>query len=682
MEDIKLVRIKKVSKDNIDRFMIKVANKISDDALYRFLIDEESTWKTIKEFDEENWVELSSNKYENSDIVVQYKHKDSDKIFEISSMYHINDIPFEDNIEIQSQYSEVNFKIIIDRKVYNIGEKVFVKMITSEENLMYRYWIKNDENWILLKDYSLEDAITFTATSEKMNKIRVEAKRIDSICEFEYEDETEFEVKEVKTLKILDIKTVSSELLVDEEIAFQVDAEYENNRLILYKFIKIDSNGNNECIQDFSTKKLVTYKEQFPGEYRLLCIAKDLYSVNEFDDRAILKYSVKAYRAIEIHSFTTDVCSPQPNGAEILLKAFVTGGKNLLYRYIIKGNISEDSGFISDNTYLWKAKETGKYLIELRVKDAISNKNYDANSYLDFVIDETKVETLKIDNVIFNKNDNILINEKVSVEVVVSGGFEPLYSFMLYKDGKHIEKINYGINNWVTFVPSEKGKYALEIKVRDRYSNREYDSHSIRYFTVNDYVPAKIEYILTSQNENYVVGDKISMEIISEGTKKTLVKYKLYINGHFVEESSYSFNKKFCFDAICSGKYYFEFHAKNIDSSKEYDSKCSLDLKVEEATPVTNATIMCNQKTFKTGIPITINADCEGGKRVIYEFYLMENGEWRLVQKYSSKSYYTFVPFSVQKYKILVLCKSMHSKKAYEDFCEFEFVTEKGLEVN
>lgn len=126
--------------------------------------------------------------------------------------------------------------------------------------------------------------------------------------------------------------------------------------MILYKFIKICPDGTAVCVQDYSTKRIINYIERESGEYKLLCLAKDMYSPKEYDDRAVINYLVKPYKDISIQSFTTDLSSPQICETPVLLKTIVKGGKNLLYRYIIDGNYSEDSGYIRNGEYLWNTK--------------------------------------------------------------------------------------------------------------------------------------------------------------------------------------------------------------------------------------------------------------------------------------------------------------------------------------
>jgi len=212
--------------------------------------------------------------------------------------------------------------------------------------------------------------------------------------------------------------------------------------------------------------------------------------------------------------------------------------------------------------------------------------------------------------------------------------------------------------------------------VKDRRSKREYDVHSLLYIECMEYIPAKIDYILTDIKKDYLVGDEYQLEVITENTKNTLVQYKVKINGHEVEETEFSKEKKFMITPKCAGVYTIQILARNIGSTKYYDSKKEIQFTVLDSTPVTNCTITTENINFKCNETVNFSVSCQGGKGVVYEFYLMEKGEWKLIQKYSKKSYYAFMPFSKGYYKLLALCKSTLSNLAYEDYSLIE------IEVN
>jgi hypothetical protein len=281
-----------------------------------------------------------------------------------------------------------------------------------------------------------------------------------------------------------------------------------------------------------------------------------------------------------------------------------------------------------------------------------------------------------INEVILDRSNMLLKGEIINVKAMASGGKDLRYSFIVRKDGKEIEKINYGTCNWANYTPEEKGIFELEVRVKDKYSSREFDSHSIVYIEAYDYMPAEIDHILSPPKENHVVGDTITYNVIVQNTKKTLLKYAISINGHKVEETDFVRDKKYAFTPKRSGIYTLEIYAKNEDSKKEFDVKKDVRVKVSDAISITNTKIYCENEKISVNEAATFTVSCDGGKEVLYEFYLMEKGDWILVQKYSRKNYYSFIPFSKGTYRILALCRSSLKKGAYEDYDIFEFTIE------
>lgn len=88
---------------------------------------------------------------------------------------------------------------------------------------------------------------------------------------------------------------MTDSLLIDNELVFRVDANLDESRPLLFKFVKIDEDGKATCIQDFSSRRIVSYGESVPGKYKLLCYMRDIFSNKEFDDRALMVYEVNSY---------------------------------------------------------------------------------------------------------------------------------------------------------------------------------------------------------------------------------------------------------------------------------------------------------------------------------------------------------------------------------------------------
>lgn len=652
-------------KGNAIRIMVQ--SNIEKDLTYKFFVGSDGIWDTLKDFSENNEAKWNPDKEGKYIIMVQAKEESSNKAFDyISRVDYI----------IGKVEEKLITEITLDRDVLKVGEKLKLSVECSKLPVVYKYWIKEEDKWELLKDYSAENTLNFSVRTAGKQEVLIECRGLDSKNNYDDFGKVEFEVLPIEKLEITDFRCLTTELLTGSELVFQVETDHEDTRMVLYKFIKINSKGLATCIQDYSTKRIVSYTENDMGEYKLLCLAKDMYSPKEFDDRAIIGYNVKLYNPIVIQSFTSDLSSPQICESSVEFKALVKGGKNLLYRFIIDGNSSEDSGYIKENTYIWKSTRPGQYNIDLWVKDASFEGKYEASSKLEFFIDEQSKNAVKIQEVLLDREKDYVINETINVKVIAVGGVDLRYSFIVFKDGKEKEKVEYGTCNWVNFTPEKSGTYELEVRVKDKYSRKEYDSHSIIPFEVKDHLLAEIDFVLMSAKEYYMVGDTIGFDAIVRKTKDTRIKYILRINGHKVEETDYVDNKKYSFTPKCSGVYIVELLARNSKSISEFDSKKEIKITVNDAMPITNTKIKCDKTSININEPAIFSASCEGGKDVSYEFYLMEQDEWNRVQKYSKKNYYSFMPFIKGKYKLLALCKSEYKNSAYEDYDIMEFVVQ------
>lgn len=645
--------------------LITVVDNHDIDYLYKFNAGIDGIWTTIQDFSRDNsclWRPNSDGKYT---IMVQGRAKDSKRPFDAS---------FRVEYIIGKSEEEIINGVFIENPDILQGEKVEVMVETNLKPVMFKYWISGRDGWELIKDYTSENEFIFTANEPGKHEILVECKTIESKNSFDDFKTVSFMVSEIEKPQIIDFKCLTSELLTGEELIFQVEAMHEDSRTVLYKFIKIDSRGRALCIQDYSSKSLVSFRESEPGSYKLLCLAKDMYSTADYDDRGLIYYEVKPYLPITIKSFTTDLCSPQNVQSKILLKALVSGGRELIYRYVIEGAYAEDTGYIRNNSFLWLPKEPGDYKLTLMVKDISSGEEYEDRQSLNYLIERNAQKPVRIRSVVTNRERNFIKKEPVNIMVEAEGGSVLRYAFIAYKDGIEVEKINYGSGNWVSFTPQEAGEYQMEIRVKDKYSFNEYDSHSFLNFKVNDYKKSAIDYILIPSKEYYMVEEEVELEVITENTKDTLLKYFISIGDRLVEETEYIEEKRFKFIPRVSGKYTITIYSKNTSCTGEYDEKKETKLYIHEALPITGTKIKGSSVNAELNKAMSFVVHSEGGKEVLYEFYLMEKGQWTLVQRYSRKNFYSFIPFHKGSYKLLVLSKSYHKKLSYEDYDIFEFM--------
>ncbi|MBU5592060.1 triple tyrosine motif-containing protein [Clostridium sp. MSJ-4] len=646
-----------------EKIEINVDSKI-ENLLYKFFIGVDGVWSTLQDFSESNkysWIPERDGKYI---IMVQGRLKNSKKAFD-----YVTRADYIVGVDDESLIKDV----YLNKEDYSVGDKINISVDTYRIPLLFKYWLRINDGWELMKNYCLENNLNFTANTGGVYDILIECKEVDSKNNFDDFKRISFKVKDIDNIEIKDFKCISPQIMVGEELVFKVDSENEKDRMLLYKFHKIDSKGNVRCIQDFSTKNLISYVEKEKGEYKLLCMVKDMYSPREYDDRALINYEVEPYKKVKIKEFTSDLNSPQLIDTEVNLKVIAEGGKKLLYRFIIEGNESKDTGYLRENNFIWKCTLEGNYLIRAMVKDISYDGEYEEIREIEYSINKKSSIPVIIKDIKLEGDRYHLINETINIKVEAQGGLDLKYAFIVYKEEKQVELIEYGDCNWVNFTPEEIGEYELEIRVKDKYSQKEYDCHSILTFNIKEYIPGNIDYVLLNSKEYYMVGDDINLEVISENTKDILIKYILRVDEHLVEETDFIKSKKYIFTPRCSGTYSIEIQGKNKRCKEGYDSKKQIKIKVHDTLPIINTKLTIDKTYIYINEPITLTVQNEGGRDVCYEFYIMEQGEWRRVQAYSKKNYYGFIPFIEGSYKVLVLTKSSHKKCAYEDYDIFEF---------
>lgn len=667
VEDIELIFNKDKPQTRGSEIKIKSkVNKPNDDIEYKFIIGLNGIWTTIQDYSEKDnccWKPVYEGEYT---VMVQARNKKGKKSFD----YVAKEDYLISNKDLISLINDVN----VDKSNLSVGEKCNIEVLGAEENLLYRFYVKGKQGWESIIDYTTDNKLLYTANNSGKKEFLIECKRPNSDENFDDYTTIKVDVEDIADIEITDFICHNNDLIIGKDMKFTLEVRNDQNRTILYKFYKISKDGKATCMQDYSTKNYVVYSEYVPGNYRLLACAKDIMSNKEYDDRAVLLYNIKPYEDIKIKGFTADLSSPQIIETDINFKTEAEGGRNLLYRYKVKGAYEEDTGFIRSSEFIWTPREFGRYNISVFIKDSSSQKEYEAFEEMEFEIEKKGKKPVKIIDVVVDKEKNVLIKQPINIMVNAEGGTRLNYSFVIYKNKEKINSTNSSNRNWVNFIPEEKGEYEVEIIVKDRYSDKEFDAHTFVYFKANEYIPGEIDYIMLPSQNSYVVGDTIEFESIIQNTKNVLVKYVTKINGHLVEETEFVRNKKLRFVPKTSGKYTIEVYAKNLKCTDEYDSKKEVSVYINEASPVINTEIIINKKKLKINHAITFEVKSQGGKDVCYEFYLMEHGNWNKVQNYSKKNYYSFIPFIKGRYKILVLAKSYYKKNInYEDYAETSF---------
>ena len=649
-------------------------SELEEDMIYRFCVGINGVWHTIQDFSTRRQITWTPSEYGSYIVMVQAKKILSKKAFDyITRVNYIIGKNFDDDKLIKS--------ITLNKESYIVGDKLCLTVDSIYSPSLYKFWINGPYGWELIKNYTSDEKLVLTMNEVGEKEILVQCKRQESENNFDDFSTVKFCVYENTKIEITSLRSLSKNLVSGEELMFQCDVNNEENKTLLYKFVVIDEGGNVDVVQDYSTKSVVSFVSNDIGKFKLLVLVKDIYSINNYDDRAVILYEIKSYNEIRVIDFSADLSSPHYTGHSVVFNVQVEGGKNLMFKYVIKGpsldeeDFIEESGYIRENFYQWVPKISGEYTATVYIKDESNTQGYDISKEFNFEVLPYVSQVVKILDVQIDSYEKHVKNKPIGFIVNAEGGLKLQYSFVITKENREIGIVEYSDKNFLTFVPQESGYYEFEVKVKDEFSVQAYDASTILHLKVWDYYPAKIDYILYRIQECYMIGEPIIFSVIAQNTKNILFKYNLFLDGSMIEEVDFKNDSSFEYTPIVKGKYTLKVMAKNKDSNVEYDTKKEVHVYVQDILPVHDTKIICevSEDSLLVNNSVFFMVENKGGKDVGYEFYLMEQGQWRRVQRYSRKNTYSFIPFKAGNYKLLALTKSQHRNCSYEDYGIYEF---------
>ena len=177
-------------------YKIKVINNVDCSLKYKILIGREGVWTVLEdEFsnkDEYTWVPKISGIYH---IIAQGKKEDSLKSFDYTVLKSMTV-----GLNEESLIKELN----MNKDIFNIGDKIELIVDSLKEPVMFRYYISSKEGWRLIKDYTTDNKLMFTASESGKFSILVECKEPDSIDNFDDFQTIEFSVNNTVNVEIAD----------------------------------------------------------------------------------------------------------------------------------------------------------------------------------------------------------------------------------------------------------------------------------------------------------------------------------------------------------------------------------------------------------------------------------------------------------------------------------------------
>lgn len=268
--------------DNINTCDVSNSDATENNTAYKTNIDEE---KDIQRVGNEKFVDYT---------LEQLHHTQSKIQNQINNMYYGSEITLPEE-EVEDIFIEIPKEDLIKyiltspRKNYYKGSPIVCTLLCSKPNDVFiKYELYLNQKLIAEKPYSMEKTYGFTPPNEGIYKLIFYAKKADGNTEFK--KEKEIFVSETLPLEDLGITCDKSTIICNEHVTFMTTVVGGKN--VLYEFY-IFTENQWQCVQEYSETSYYTLTPEKSGTYKLLIMAKNNTSKNDYDEFVMCKFDVK-----------------------------------------------------------------------------------------------------------------------------------------------------------------------------------------------------------------------------------------------------------------------------------------------------------------------------------------------------------------------------------------------------
>jgi stage II sporulation protein D len=448
----------------------------------------------------------------------------------------------------------------------------------------------------------------------------------------------------------------SSSLLLGNTVSFNASATGGSGYGYLFKYVV--KNGTNVVFtRDYDGSSTLDFTPVTEGSFTVEAYVKDKFSALDFDDKKELTFIV--YGAPSLSNLTlskTQVFVNEPVTADVSIQG---GSGSSLYKYeIIKdGSIISTRDFSSDKQFTFTPSQSGSYVVNSYVKDALSTKAFDIETSKNIsVYDYLTIASLTKDS------EDVITGDTVSFSTSVSGGSGNgvSYKYVVMQNGQTISTRDFSSISTFTFTPDAAGFFEVTVYAVDALSGKEYDAASNMSFEVKDRVS------ITSLTADKSTAFANSTITVNASATKTDALYKFVVSkdNAVVLIQDYSALSSLSFTAALAGNYTVTAYAKDGLSLKEYDDEKNIAIVVYEAASM-ELTASSSSTTLGTTVNYSISA-IKGSGSNEYRFVVMKDNILVKDSGYSTSNTFSFTPLEYGSYQVIGYVKDLLSGNEFD----------------
>jgi SpoIID/LytB domain protein len=375
--DMKSVTADKVSPQTAGTSIKVTANaEGGNEKLYEFNLLKDGVWTVVQEYSSQNTFQW------NPTIAGDYKF--SVHVKDVGSSASYDDYGVLDyKISNRSADPVVMQDVITDKNSPQLANTAIniTANATGGTIKLYKFNIYDGKTWIVAQQYSTKNTYAWEPATAGNYKVSVHvkdqssSKSYDSYKAFEYKITMPAPSTPVKIESIVTDKTSPQ----PANSTIKVTANATGGTTKEYKFWVSKDGGAYVRVQDYTTNNSYNWNPTAPGNYKINVHVKDSASSKSYDTYKVIDYVVTKDQVI-VQSITTDKVSPQAINTSINVTANAVGGDSLLYKFNIydgtKWTVLKE--YSAEKTLQWIPLKSGSYKFSVHVKDAKSEKAYDA----------------------------------------------------------------------------------------------------------------------------------------------------------------------------------------------------------------------------------------------------------------------------------------------------------------
>lgn len=400
-------------------------------------------------------------------------------------------------------------------------------------------------------------------------------------------------------------------------------------------------------LKDFSNENTYIWTPFTPAKYIVVLEIKD-GSGNRITKE--IEHEVIREK-LTIVEFNIDKEGIIYSGDRMNMTSLVTGGSGKYqYQYYVvrKGEKILLKDFSSENNYTWTPITPAEYELYVVVKDStgtsVSDKKRITVSKPVIHIKEFNVGDGSGNSVAEN---NILLSTEIEKKGSVG---EVKYKYYVIRNGSTILLKDYDKRSSYIWTPITPAEYKIIVEVKDANG---YIWKECKEFVVRSQKPLSIDSFEISPEDSVVKESEVTLSAKASGGNEQ-IEYCYYVkrNGEKILLKDYSKDNTYVWHPVTPEKYsvYLEVRdgkGRSVVTSKEYEvKKSALEIKKFEVSP---------KEISEANTPIEIESLAHNGTGLYqYRFYVKRGKEKILLKDFSEINKFTWIPFTPAKYQIVV----------------------------